>query len=62
MGDKLSQYYDFVKQRLGMDGQMRLAMKTGMTSMAAKNKPDTPELIAKFKEAIKEITGQFPPN
>lgn len=61
MGQKLMKCYEFVGQQGGMQAQMRLAMKTGCPSTKAVNTPDTPDLVAKFKAAVKEITGKDAP-
>ncbi len=61
MGEKLQKFYEFAGQNGGMTAQMRLAMKTLISSDKAGNSPDSPENIAKFKAAIKEITGKDAP-
>lgn len=61
MGKILTQYYDFVKKEGGFDGQMRLAMRTTIPSTKAGSEPDSPENLAKFRAAIKEITGKEAP-
>jgi len=61
MGQKLSQLYELIKAHGGLQGQMRLAMKTGMASAKAGTEPDSPQNIAKFKAAFKEITGKDAP-
>jgi hypothetical protein len=60
MGEKLQKLYDFAKANGGLPVQMRIAMKTGVPSANAASTPDTPELIAKAKEVIKEATGKDP--
>ena len=57
MGAKLSQYYDLAQQKGGLPVKMRLAMKTGVPSDQAASAPDSPENLAKFYEAAKEIIG-----
>jgi hypothetical protein len=61
MGQKLMKCYEFVGQQGGLQAQMRLAMKTGCPSAKAVNAPETPDLVAKFKAAVKEITGKDAP-
>lgn len=61
MGQKLLQFYELIKVEKGIEGQMRLAMKTGCPSPKAAAMPDSPEIIAKFKAAFKEITGKDAP-
>ncbi len=61
MGDKLMKMYAFAEQNGGATAQMRLAMKTLIPSAKAGAEPDSPENIAKFKTAIKDITGKDVP-
>lgn len=61
MGAKLEQMYEFVKKEGGVKAAMRLAMKTTVTSRNAASIPDSPDVIKKFREAIKEIVGKYPP-
>ena len=41
----------------GLPVKMRLAMKTGIPSDKAVNEPDSPENLAKFYAAAKEVIG-----
>lgn len=61
MGKKLEQYYELVKAEGGLQAQMRLAMKTGISGPKAVTEPDSPENIAKFKAVFKEIIGKDAP-
>ena len=62
MGALLLKYYDFVgKEAGGLQGKMRLAVMTNLPSNKAGNSPDSPELISKFKAAVKKITGKDAP-
>ena len=56
MGRKMLDIYDAIQKEAGMRGQMRLAMITGITSNNASNVLDTPDKLATFKAAFKEIT------
>lgn len=58
MGQKLVKYYQFVREKAGQDGVMRLAMKTRVASVIAEKTPDDPETLQRFQKAVKEITGQ----
>ena len=58
MGQQLAKFYEAAKQAGGLQAQMRLAMKTGLSAEKAQAAPDSPENVAKFKAAIKEITGK----
>ncbi|MBN2294146.1 MAG: hypothetical protein JXM70_17095 [Pirellulales bacterium] len=57
MGAKLVQYYDLADKKGGLPVKMRLAMKTGIPSNNAQVEPDSPENLAKFYAAAKEIIG-----
>lgn len=61
MAQKLNQFYELIKAHGGIQSQMRLAMKTGLASAKAATEPDSPENLAKFKAAFKEITGKDAP-
>jgi hypothetical protein len=61
MAQKLSQLYELIKAQGGIQGQMRLAMKTGIASTKAATEPDSPETLTKFKAAFKDITGKDAP-
>lgn len=61
MGDVLKSYFEFIKKEGGMNAAMRLAVKTSMTSVTAASTPDSPDLINKFRTAIFEILGKYPP-
>ena len=57
MGQQLLQFYETAKQKGGVSAQMRLPMKTGVSSDKANDTPDSPDLVAKFKAALAEIAG-----
>lgn len=61
MASKLLKFYDLIKQEGGLQAQMRLAVITSLPSTKAADAPDSPENLAKFKAAYKEITGKEPP-
>ena len=61
MGEILVSYYEFVKKEGGIKAAMRVAMQTAVTATKAGSIPDSPEMISKFKKAIKEVTGKVPP-
>ncbi len=54
-------YYDWIKQKGGIQSQMRLAMKTAIPSAKAESLPDTQSALEKMHQAVKEITGVEPP-
>jgi hypothetical protein len=55
MAARLMKYYEYAKQKGGMQAQMRLAMKTGIPSTKAPGEPDSQELLEKFHSALREI-------
>jgi hypothetical protein len=61
MADKLLKFYDLINVEGGLQAKMRLAVSTGIPSTKASGEPDSPENIAKFKTAFKEITGKDAP-
>ncbi len=58
MGAKLLKAFDLVKDEGGVQLQMRLAMKAGLSSAKAGGEPDSPENIQKMEAALKEVTGK----
>ncbi len=61
MGKTLVAFFDAIKKEGGLPAQMRLAMKAGMSSDKAATAPDSPDAIAKFRAAYREITGKDAP-
>jgi hypothetical protein len=61
MAEVLIKYYKFIREKAGFEGKIDLATTTKIPSTMAALEPDTPENIKKFKEAIKKITGDYPP-
>lgn len=61
MGQKLVKIFEFAAANGGTATQMRVAMKTGVSVTKAGTEPDSPELIAKLRAAVKEITGKDAP-
>jgi hypothetical protein len=61
MAMKLMQYYQYVSEQKGTLGKTQLAMKTKLPSSKAAMEPDTPEILAQFRAAVKEITGKDAP-
>lgn len=62
MAQKLVQLYDFVQAHGGTPAKMRVAMKTLVPSNKAQDTPDSPAIIEKFRQVIKEVTGLEAPN
>jgi hypothetical protein len=62
MGEKLLRYYKYIEENEGIFGKIRLAQLTHIPSARAATEDDTPELIERFKNATKKITGKAAPN
>jgi hypothetical protein len=62
MAEKLMKYYQYVSEQAGAVGRTKVAMLTKVPSTKAAMEPDTPEMIKIFKEAIRQVTGDPPPN
>ena len=60
MGEKLVEYYDYAGKKGQLLLQIKLAMKTCMALPEAKSAPDTPENVAKFYDALRELVGDDP--
>lgn len=59
MGARLLQEYDKAYKLGGMKARMRLAVLTNIPSQKAQDEPDSPENIAKFGKAMKELEKEF---
>ena len=56
MAEKMVAIYDAMIKEQGHAGKMRLAVMTGISSVKARETPDTPDMLAKFAASFKEIT------
>jgi hypothetical protein len=61
MGKRIAAMFDFVEDKKGRDGKVALARETGVSSVIAEGTPETPELMERFRAAVKKITGENPP-
>jgi hypothetical protein len=61
MGKQLLAYYDFVEDEKGLLGKMTLATRTKIPSSKAASVPDDPDVLQRFRAAVREITGKEPP-
>jgi len=59
MGQQLLSYYEKAKALGGMKAQMRMAMITKVPSSQAGSAPDSPDAVATFEQALKEIQKEF---
>jgi hypothetical protein len=55
MGVKLARYFEYVAAKGGLVLQLKLAMKTRLTSVRAAAEPDSPELVRTFHAAVVEL-------
>ena len=61
MAAKLVKFYEVIGAAGGTQAKMRMAMATCVGSTIAASVPDSPDMIAKFRKAYKEITGKEAP-
>lgn len=61
MAKKLTDIYNAAKQEGGLATTMRMAMLTGIPSVQAATMPDSPDLVKKFADVYKELTGKICP-
>jgi len=59
MGKRLEEFYQEAQRIGGMKGQMRLAMITLVPSNKAASIQDSPDVINKFTNAMKELRKEF---
>jgi hypothetical protein len=55
MGEKLIRIYEIVTEKIGLQGRMELASRTGVSMNEAARIKDTEELIEKFKKEAGSI-------
>ncbi len=58
MGATLQKAFELAKQTGGLQMQLRLSMKSGLSSEKASTVPDSPENVKKLEAALKEILGK----
>lgn len=58
MGATLEKIYKVVTDKAGFKGRLRLAVRTGVSLVKARQIEDTAEIVTKFKESADEILGQ----
>jgi len=59
MGQQLAAYYEKAKVMGGMKAQMRMAMITKVPSAQAGSLPDSPDQVAAFEQALKDLEKEF---
>ena len=55
MAEKLLSYFDQAKAKAGLQGKIKLAMITKISSQDAGKLPDSPENIALFEKALGQL-------
>lgn len=55
MGDRLAKYFDYAKEKGGLQVRMRLAMKSGISHEKAKAMPDDQPTLDKLHAVLVEI-------
>jgi len=58
MADKLVKIYDIVTKLAGLEGRMKLAVKTGVSRTQAAEIEDSPDKLAKFVKEASDIVGR----
>lgn len=58
MAEKLLKVYQFVTEKEGLAGKIKLAQVTKIPAVQAAVMHDTPELLEQFRRAAAEITGR----
>lgn len=59
MGAKLVEMYGKAEGMGSLKAKMRMAILTGIPSTKADSEADSPELISKFENALKELAKEF---
>lgn len=55
MAARLEKAYEIAEKQGGLQLKMRLAMKSGISSVKAASEPDSPENIDKMKKSLVEL-------
>lgn len=55
MGERLIRIYEIVTEKIGLQGRLELASRTGISMTEAGRIKDTEELIEKFKKEAGDI-------
>jgi hypothetical protein len=55
MGARLTTFYDHAKATGGIEARLKLALVTRMSSVQAKEAPDSPENITRFENALRQL-------
>ena len=58
MAEKLVKIYEIVTKLAGLEGRMKLAVKTGVSRTQAAEIEDTPDKLTKFEKEASDIVGR----
>jgi hypothetical protein len=58
MGARLASGFQIAQREGGLQVQVRLAMKFGMSGEAAKSAPDNPQNVQKMQTVLQELLGK----
>jgi hypothetical protein len=58
MAEKIIKIYDIVTKFAGLEGRMKLAVKTGVSRTQAAEIEDTPDKLAEFAKEASDIIGR----
>jgi hypothetical protein len=59
-GGRIMRYFEFAMEKGGIPAVVKLAGKTGVTRQTAAATPETPDLLAKFREALGAVLPGVP--
>jgi hypothetical protein len=62
MGKRLLQYYQFVGEKVGLNGKVKLARSTKISLTQAAREPDDVVNLELFRTAVQEIVNEVPPD
>jgi len=60
-GEKLIEYYNYMEEKEGLEGKIKLAKETNLPETKASTAVDSKENIQMFRQAIEDILGEQPP-
>ncbi len=55
MGEKLVRIFEIITEKIGLQGRLELANRTGVSMNQALDLEDTEELVNKFKHAASDV-------
>jgi hypothetical protein len=61
MAERLIKYYKYMADTGGLELKMKLVSVTKVPSTIAAQVPDSPEILDRFQQAIRQLTGKPAP-